>query len=284
MNLSDARILITGATGGIGAATVRQLVARGAAVLLTARSTSALSELRSQLDDSSRIDTCAADLTNSADRERLCSHACAWRGGINTLINNAGVSELRLFETHVPADFDKALAINLVAPVQLCHELLPHLQRQPCAHIVNVGSVMGALGFPGYSVYCATKFGLRGFTESLRRELADTRVKVHYLAPRTTQTSINSAAVMAMNAALGTRVDPPARVAHAVVRLLERERTSAVIGFPEKLFARINQLMPSLIDRALRQQLPIIRRYATAARDSVDCPPSSETKQTRKSA
>lgn len=263
MKIAQARVLLTGATGGIGSAIASAFIARGASVLLTARNEAALRQLRAHLG-SERVELCAADLTQAQDRERLCARAREWHGGIDTLINSAGMSELRLFDLHAPTDIERALSINLLAPMEMCRELLPHLQRQSSARIVNIGSVVGSIGLPGYTVYCATKFGLRGFSEALRRELADSHVRVHYLAPRATQTALNSPAVVAMNEALGTRCDPPERVASELIRMLDREQAAGVIGWPEKLFARLNQLVPRLVDGALRKQLPIIRQYASA--------------------
>jgi short-subunit dehydrogenase len=125
-----------------------------------------------------------------------------------------------------------------------------------------MGSVFGAIGYPGYAVYSATKFGLRGFTEALRRELAASNVSVHYLAPRATRTRINSSAVERMNTELGVAMDDPERVAQAVCRLLVKQQAAAVIGWPEKLFVRINALLPRAVDGAIRKQLPTIERYA----------------------
>ncbi|MGB5101897.1 MAG: SDR family oxidoreductase, partial [Steroidobacteraceae bacterium] len=209
-----------------------------------------------------RVGTLTADLTRPADRERLCASATAWRGGINVLVNNAGINHFHMFSDQPPEQLDLAIAINLQAPMHLCLALLPHLQRQPEACILNTGSVFGAIGYPGYAVYSATKFAVRGFTEALRRELSDTSVRVRYLAPRATRTSINTSAVERMNDELGVAMDPPELVAKAVCDMLAGNRVEAVIGWPEKFFARVNGLLPRLVDGALRKQLPVIRRYA----------------------
>jgi short-subunit dehydrogenase len=212
-----------------------------------------------------QADTYAANLTRADDRARLAEVAARWRGGINVLVNNAGVSHFRLLDDQPAEEADLAIAVNLQAPIHLCRLLLPHLKRQPAAQILNTGSVFGGLGYPGYAVYSATKFGIRGFTEALRRELADTPVRVHYLAPRATRTGINTAAVEQMNAELGVAMDTPPVVARAACALLESGTAEAVVGWPEKLFVRINALLPGLVDGSLRKQLPVIRRYAGAA-------------------
>jgi len=263
MTPASIRALVTGGGGGIGGAIAGELLARGAAVLLVDRDEAALRRAAERLArHGDRVGTLAADLTSAADRQRLCTDAAAWRGGINVLVNNAGVNHFGMFADQPPAQIDLALAINLQAPLHLCRALLPHLLRQPEACILNTGSVFGAIGYPGYAVYSATKFAVRGFTEALRRELADTRVSVRYVAPRATRTGINTSAVERMNAELGVAMDPPELVAEAVCDMLAGSRVEAVLGWPEKLFARVNGILPRLVDGALRKQLPVIRRYA----------------------
>ena len=253
MNLKKIRALVTGGGGGIGCAIADELLARGGSVLLVDRDAVALERASRRLEHfGDRGATLAADLTSTDDRKRLCSEAAAWRGGVNVLINNAGVNHFRMFADQPAEQIDVAIAINLMAPLHLCRELLPHLQRQPEACILNTGSVFGAIGYPGYAVYSATKFAVRGFTEALRRELADSSVSVRYVAPRATR----------MNAELGVAMDPPELVATAVCDMLAGGKVEAVLGWPEKLFARVNGILPRVVDGALRKQLPVIRRYA----------------------
>jgi len=131
--------------------------------------------------------------------------------------------------------------------------------------VVNIGSTFGSIGYPGFSVYCATKFALRGFSEALRRELADTNVGVLYLAPRATRTEMNNAAVEAMNAELQVNMDSPELVAERLVQALDADLREVHLGFPERLFVRLNGILPRLVDKALRRQLPTIQHYATPA-------------------
>lgn len=266
MKLSSAKVLITGGAGGIGRAIAAELLRHGACVMLVDRDEQSLRTAQSEMaQHADRVETTVADLTSAADRERLCALARGWRGGINVLINNAGLNDFGLFEEQTGQHIDRALAVNVQAPLHLCHELLPALKLRRQACILNTGSVFGAIGYPGYAIYSATKFALRGFTEALRRELAGTNVSVHYVAPRATRTGINSSAVERMNAELGVAMDSPARVAEAVSALIRTGAPAAVIGWPEKLFVRINALLPGVVDRAIRKQLPVIQRYARRA-------------------
>ena len=268
MNFATLRVLLTGATGGIGAAIAEALLSRGSAVLATGRDPRALDILSRRLARfGDKVTFLRADLLLPDDRERLCAAATAPRGSgaVNVLINNAGSGQFGLFDATPEADIERLLAINVAAPLKLTRALLPHLQRQPSAAIVNMGSVLGAIGYPGQATYSATKFALRGFSEALRRELADSHVRVLYIAPRATRTSLNSPVVERLHAALRVTTDSPAVVAAALCRALERERLTSVLGWPEKLYARINALMPSLVDRSLLATLPLIKAHAAEA-------------------
>lgn len=263
--LNGARILVTGGSGGIGRELARTLVTHGAHVLLTGRSAEALEETRTLLIGAGypgSVATFVADLTRESDRDLLCERARTWKGGIDTLINNAGSSQFSLLEDLSRSELNQLLAINVIAPIDLCRRLLPHLRTRSAAHIVNIGSVLGAIGYPGYSVYCASKHALRGFTEALLRELAGTSVHVHYYAPRATGTAFNPAHVDAMNKELGTATDTPVQVAERITALLLAGRERATLGFPEWLYVKLNALVPRLVDASIARQLPIIRRHA----------------------
>lgn len=262
MNLKDKRVLVTGASGGIGRELVVALLEEGAHVLLSGRDHGALLRAVDLHVDRERAAVFAADISSALDRARLCDFASRWRGGIDILINNAAVNEFTFLTAQSSESMATAIETNLVAPIDLCRRLVPRLELSERAHIVNIGSVFGSIGFAGSSVYCATKFGLRGFSEALRRELADTNIRVHYFAPRATRTSFNSDVVNDMNKALGNASDEPAAVARYIVRALSAGRNESVIGWPEKFFARLNALVPRLVDAALAQKLATIRYFA----------------------
>jgi short-subunit dehydrogenase len=213
------------------------------------------------LPSTSVVETCAGDLMRCDVQQQLAHRARS--SGARILINLSGGNDFGLL-TEQTADAVRALVTtNLIAPIQLTQSLLPHLQSRPEAMIVNVGSTFGAIGFPGYAVYCASKFGLRGFSEALARELSDSAVRVVYVAPRATSTGMNSFAASAMNVALGNAVDPPQDVAERIVEAIRKEQRRAGIGWRERGFARLNQLVPSLVDRAIARQLGTIKSFAS---------------------
>jgi short-subunit dehydrogenase len=267
MKAADMRVVLTGASGGIGRALAGELHARGASVMLVGRDLRTLARLLGELGElggeSERLQACVADLSTESGRHEVAARAAAWR--CNVLINNAGLGEFRFIDEQTDAGLERLFAVNVLAPMQLTRTLLPYLRSQPRAAVLNIGSVFGSLAYPGFAAYSASKFALRGFTEALRRELADTHVTVQYLAPRATRTGMNASAVEQMNAELGVAMDPPELVARAAREMLESGRGEAVLGWPEKLFVRINALLPRVVDGSLRKQLPIIRRHAQSA-------------------
>jgi short-subunit dehydrogenase len=266
MNPTDARIVLTGAAGGIGSAVARQLAQSGAALLLTDLRQEPLDRLAAELAaNGSEPRTLAADVTTDAGRAALAAAAREHRA--NVLINAAGINPFGLFAEQSAADIAKAMSINAVAPILLCQALLPVLRERARAHIINVGSTFGSIGFPGFAVYSASKFAVRGFSEALRRELADTEIRVHYVAPRATSTALATDRVRAMNAELGVGMDSPVVVAQAIETVLRDERRELLLGTPERWFAKINALLPAAVDRSLRRQLAIIRRHAAPQND-----------------
>jgi short-subunit dehydrogenase len=209
------------------------------------------------------VATCAGDVVRCDVQQRIAE--LAHGAGARILVNLCGGNCFGLLPTQSARDVDALVATNLTAPIRLAQCLLPHLQTRPEAMIVNVGSTFGAIGFPGYALYCATKFGLRGFSEALARELSDGPVRVVYVAPRATNTGMNSFAASALNAALGNAVDPPQRVATQIVEAMARARRRTALGWPERAFARLNQIVPSLVDRAIARRLATIKSFAEAA-------------------
>jgi len=258
MECRDKRVLLAGATGGIGQAIAAELDRAGARLTLVGRNSERLAELQRRLSD--RHQLVAADINDAEQRAALVCQS--EQGGLDVFVNCAGVMDFKLFENQDPAAIQSMVMTNLLAPMLLCRELLPILQQSEEAAIVNIGSIFGSIGHPGFTAYCATKFGLRGFTEALQRELHDSSIRVSYLAPRATRTDLNSAAVTALNEALGNATDEPERVAEELVKVLGAKRHQRYMGWPENLFVRLNSLFPGVVHGALTRKLSIIRRHA----------------------
>ncbi len=259
MNTHFKKIAITGATGGIGSAIAEALDQQGCELLLTGRNEVKLDQLLNSLNGQNHVKI-VADLNTQEGIETL--RDAAEKLGVNGLVNCLGINKLATLQGTEEEDISTLIATNLAAPVRVCKALLPILECKSKAVIVNVGSILGSIGYAGSSVYCATKFGLRGFTESLRRELSDTGVSVVYLAPRATDTALNTDAVNQMNRELGNAIDKPRSVAEQLVSALELGKSvNRYLGWPESFFVRLNSLLPAVVDKALLRQLPTIRRY-----------------------
>ena len=261
MQLEGKTVVLTGAAGGMGELLAIELAAKGARLVLTDLNAARLQLVADRLGGPHLA--VPADLCTTAGRELLLDQ-CRELGGIDVLINVAGLSDYSMLADISPDKLQLMTTINLTVPMLMCQAMLPLLTRRPEAAIVNMGSTFGSIGHPGFAVYCAGKFGLRGFTEALRRELADTNVRVFYLAPRATRTDMNSAAVVQLNRELGNAMDEPQIVVDHVLRLLtDSAGGDYFLGWPEKLFVRINGLLPAIVDKALGKQLATIKRLAT---------------------
>lgn len=283
MNLHGKIVLLTGASGGIGRAIAQRLATEGAILILVGRSLPALQQLAQELDlQANNGFVLEADITTHAGREKIRTALVALPQAVDVLINCAGISLFGLLTDNAPEAIEQVINTNVTASILLTRLVLPFLHQQQ-ARMLTVGSSFGGLGYPAFAVYCASKFALRGFSEALRRELGDSHIQVGYLAPRATNTAINSPVIMAMNKALGNAMDEPDLVAKVAVKmLLAAQMRDRNIGWPERLFLRINSIFPRIVDAALIKHLPIIRRYAKTqtARPAVT-PPDTATISTR---
>lgn len=264
MNLQDQRIILTGASGGIGSHIALELAAHGARLALVGRRIEALVELTKKIEATTGVNAepIAADLSSHDGREVMLSEAHSRLGGVDILINNAGVVDFHDFSEQDPAMIERIFQTNLMAPILLTRALLPSLLNQGHGRIVNVGSTFGTIGFAYFAAYSGSKFALRGFSQALRRELDGSGIKVGYYAPRAVKTAANSEAVYRMADAIKMNMDPPEAVAGFIVQSLLKEKDEAYFGWPEKFFARVNAILPGLVDGALRKQNRIMGTFA----------------------
>lgn len=259
MDIDNKRFVITGASGGIGRELAVRLAAGGARLLVVGRRQAPLDELVALAPG--RVRAVCADLTTAQGRDAVLAAARLW-GGLDGLVQCAGAGGFGLLDEQDDATLAALIDTNVTTVLQLTRRLLPLLREADEAVILNIGSTLGSIGHPGFVGYCASKFALRGLSEALRRELADTRIRVLYVAPRATQTSMNPDRLVAMNRDLEVAMDPPERVAAAVHAALRSGREETYIGWPERLFVRLNGLLPRCVDQALRRRLPTILRFA----------------------
>ncbi len=234
-------VLLTGASSGIGEATARHLAPLGYALVLTARRADRLERLARDLDPAgTRVLTVTADVSMQADRERLIAAAIARFGRIDVLVNNAGVS---IEQGHWWDDPDplRVLDVNLLAPIELSRLVLPAMRSRGSGQIVNIGSVAGRIATHG--MYSASKFGLRGFSLALRRELRGSGVNVSLVSPGFVRTELTEKARLPMPG--------PDVVARAVAAVLHRPRREVVAPAWYGPLSLIETVLPSLADRAV---------------------------------
>ena len=260
--MKNKRILLTGAAGGIGSLLARLLLAEGARLCLTDINDEQLETLRESLDSNALV-TMAGDIGNASDRTRIVNEALQHFGGIDILINAAGINPFGVYAEQDDAIIQKTMEVNAIGPMLFTRAVLPTMLEQNSGQIVNIGSTFGSIGFAWFAVYSASKFALRGFSQSLRRELAETGVEVTYIAPRAVKTAINSQEVYDMANAIKMNMDEPELVAQQIMTAIRRRKKECYLGFPESLFVRINAIFPGLVDRATRTQNREARRFAS---------------------
>jgi len=253
MRLHDRVFLLLGGTGGIGKALVEPLVRAGARVIVASRHPDQLAHREGV--SAVTLDLAAVDLDQQLER---LSDAYPEIDGV---IHCAGQNRFAALGAMAIGELDAQLTVNLRSAMLVARHFAPRFEKSGYGALVFVGSTFGSIGFPGYTAYCASKFGLRGFTEALRRELADTPVQVVYVAPRATATDMNPEQVNELNRALGNTMDAPEVVAAEILKAMENDERRRFLGWPEKLFVVINGILPRIVDKAMLNQLPVIRRF-----------------------
>ncbi len=258
-DVANKTILLTGATGGIGSAIAKALSVRGVQLVLVGRNKKKLSELNDRLGGK-HLD-CVADISTQNGRDTIIGFCENEVRQIDVVINNAGLGYFGAFESMEPSMIDQVIQTNLISQMLLCQGFLPLLKTFKKSEVINVGSTFGSIGYPGFTAYCASKFGLKGFSEALGRELSDTGISIRYFAPRATQTKLNTEQVTEMNKALANGVDSPEHVAEALVAFVSNSQRRTFLGWPEKLFVRLNGVFPTVVDQAITKKLDVIRQY-----------------------
>lgn len=274
LNLHNGLAVLTGAGGGIGAALALQLADRGCHLALADIHAEGLQSIAEQARAKGvNVSTHVLDLALPASAAELLAAVQARQGRATLLINNAGVALGGTFEQLEAADFDWLMSINFGAVVRLTRAFLPLLNAAPAAQIVNISSLFGIIAPAGQTAYCASKFAVRGFSESLRHELvaADSSVRVTVVHPGGVRTGIaqharlpagaNPAEVAAQQAlARRLLVLPPEAAAARILQAIEAREARVLVGrdavqgaWLQRLFpVRYWQLMAPALARAMK--------------------------------
>ena len=218
MELTDSRVLVTGASTGIGRVTALRLARKGAQVWAAARDEQRLKTLAAE---HRAIVPVPADVSENADRAALVEQC----EPVDVLVNNAGLGWKGLVEDMPPAKVRELFEVNVLALIDLTQRVLHGMLERGRGHIVNVGSIAGYVAAPGETVYCATKFAVQGFTDGLRREVARRGVDVTLIAPGPIKTEFMARIRTGEPAEEAGALDygmSPESVAKAIVRALTR--------------------------------------------------------------
>ena len=206
--------VVTGAASGIGRALALQLAARGADLALADRDEAGLAEVAAEIGNRQKVTTHRVDVGEPTEIECFAQAAIAAHPSLGIVINNAGVALLGQFSEIDQSQMDWLMNINFWGTVHSTRAFLPHLSTRPEAHIVNLSSIFGIIAPPGQTAYCASKFAVRGFSESLRHELqmAGSPVRLSVVHPGGVATNI------ARNSRSGSLITDNARRADAIER------------------------------------------------------------------
>lgn len=247
--LTDKVVLITGASTGIGRALAFAFARRGARIALVARSVDRLEAVRREIEPySADVLVVPADLMDEAQLQAAVAETLAHFGRIDVLVNNAGYMLGGPFTELDPVRVDQLLRLNLWSTIRLTQLVLPTMRAQHGGYILNIGSSAARVAVPDASVYVASKYGLAGFTDSLRRELGGSGVRVTLVNPSWTDTDGLAPATQDVIQRYGFHVAHPDEVAEQAVKALVSGRYEIVLGGPlEKLAVVVERYVPFLL-------------------------------------
>ena len=252
--LANRVAVVTGASSGIGRATSLLLAQRGCRLAISDVDASGLEETRRLIEaQGGQVTTHIVDVSKRDQMQRFVDEVLAAHGGVNILVNNAGVSVGGTFVDQSLEDFEWLMSINFWGVIYGCKLFLPALLAAEEGHIVNISSVFGLVGVPMQSSYCASKFAVRGFSESLLAELGGTRVGVTCVHPGGVATNIAAASKVVGNEATHERhakivrqfrkMLPPEKAAEKIVAGIERRsqrvlitRETYLLDFAKRVF------------------------------------------------
>lgn len=256
--MSGRVVVVTGASSGIGETTARAFGRAGDHVVLTARRADRLLRVAAELPEAHVV---PADLTRPDHITRIVRETLRRYGQIDVLVNNAGLGRYDWIERLTEEEIRHELAVNLIAPILLVKAVAPAMQAQRRGVIINVGSVAARIAAPTMAIYNATKFGLDGFSEALRRELRPQGIHVCILylgGVAGTEFGQHRRVLPGASTPRWLQLTPD-RVARAIVHLADRPRARRVLPALFGAAMAVNSLLPVLVDavvtRVVRREL-----------------------------
>jgi NAD(P)-dependent dehydrogenase (short-subunit alcohol dehydrogenase family) len=268
-DFTDRVAVVTGAASGIGRALSLALARRGAHVALVDLHEPGLAAVAAEVEALGRkASRHVADVADRARMAALPDEVLREHGRVSFLANNAGVSVAGSFEEQSLDDFAWIVGINFWGVVHGCRFFLPHLRREPEAHIVNLSSMFGLVGIPGQISYCTTKFAVRGFSETLWTELRDTQIGVTVVHPGGVKTNIVRSTrnisddVRDRTVAQFDRMAiEPERAAEQILRAVAKNRMRVTVCREARISDWLKRIAPTgtqrLIHRAIQRMGPI---------------------------
>ena len=256
---ADKRVLLTGASSGIGWYLASELVRAGAFVVVTSRREDRLQKLRQSFGNPRRrLIAVAGDISDPVHRQKLVDTAVTELGGIDLVFNNAGIGAFGAFEDATQERLRRIFEVDFFGVTELTRLALPHLHKGVNPAICIVSSVLAHRGMPRKSEYCAAKFALRGWTESLRLELKPTGIDVVTISPSTTSSEFFDSLLDSepVEKSVQFGIQSAERVAHAILGAVKNGRRELILSVGGKALVWLSRLAPGLMDR-------ILMRYAT---------------------
>src|SRR5262245_46701121 len=251
-SIAGARILITGASQGIGKCLAERAARRGAKVLAAARSAELLAELaREARAAGGTLETVQADVTSADDRQKMIDAAREHFGGLDILVNNAGIGATGQFSDAAPDRLRKIFEVNFFGLTETTRACLPLLKQGHLPAIVNISSIAGKRGIPARSEYSASKFAVEGFSEALRAELSKDAIDVIVICPGLTQTNFSQNMLEQKARAQfdHMRGMSAEEVADATLYAIERGKRQIVLTLQAKMIALVARFCPWLADK-----------------------------------
>lgn len=252
--LSRSRVIVTGASSGIGHALALELAREGARLVVGARRADRLAQLAGAIGDvKGQVRTVVGDVTDPATRQRLIDVALAAYGGLDVLVNNAGIGAFGRFESADGDRLRRIMEVNFFALAEMTRQALPILKQGTNPLIVNISSVLGHRAVPRSLEYCASKFAVEGFSQSLRVELMPYGIDVLVVCPGQTQTEFTANSIDRTNKPDWPEHPgvPAQYVARKTVRAMRSGRREIMPFAWGRFLCWMNRIAPSLVDRYL---------------------------------